>query len=186
MRRIRITLAYDGAGRFTDGRCNRGCRPSRELWNRSSPEIEGKPVQVAGSGRTDAGVHALAQVAAFTHRQSDSSRQPATRRESAAAADGPHSCGRRGSRKLPSAIRRQRERLTNTASAAEKSVALLSGRTSTTIPIRWRRSAWPRWLGRSKGSTISRRLPHRTTGMRKAARKCGRSIPRCWRRRRAA
>ena len=65
MRRLRITLAYDG----TD---YHGWQVQPELptiqgtLERVLAEIEGAPVHVTGSGRTDAGVHALAQVAAFS------------------------------------------------------------------------------------------------------------------------
>ena len=64
MRRIRITLSYDG----TDfhGWQRQPNVPTIQGWlQRVLTEIEGQPVNVDGSGRTDAGVHALAQVAAF-------------------------------------------------------------------------------------------------------------------------
>lgn len=65
MRRIRIKLAYDGGG-FYGWQVQPELPTIQGTLERIVSEIEGKPVAVAGSGRTDAGVHALAQVAAFS------------------------------------------------------------------------------------------------------------------------
>lgn len=65
MRRIRITIAYDGT-EFHGWQVQPGLPTIQGTLEQIVSEIEGKPVHVAGSGRTDAGVHALAQVAAFT------------------------------------------------------------------------------------------------------------------------
>ena len=65
MRRIKIRVAYDG-GEFYGWQVQPGLPTVQGLLEQVVGEIEGKAVEVAGSGRTDAGVHALAQVAAFT------------------------------------------------------------------------------------------------------------------------
>jgi tRNA pseudouridine38-40 synthase len=65
MRRIRIHLAYDG-GPFHGWQIQPGLPTIQGELERIVSDIEGKPVHVAGSGRTDAGVHALEQVAAFS------------------------------------------------------------------------------------------------------------------------
>ncbi len=65
MRRIRIKLAYDGGG-FHGWQIQPGLPTIQGTLEQIVSEIEGQPVHVAGSGRTDAGVHALEQVAAFT------------------------------------------------------------------------------------------------------------------------
>ncbi|MBZ5580433.1 MAG: tRNA pseudouridine(38-40) synthase TruA [Acidobacteriia bacterium] len=65
MRRIKIQVAYDGGG-FHGWQVQPGLPTIQGLLERVIAEIESKPVPVAGSGRTDAGVHALGQVAAFS------------------------------------------------------------------------------------------------------------------------
>ena len=65
MRRIRIHLAYDGSG-FHGWQVQPGLPTIQGSLERILTEMEGRPVHVAGSGRTDAGVHALEQVAAFS------------------------------------------------------------------------------------------------------------------------
>jgi tRNA pseudouridine38-40 synthase len=64
-RRIRMTVAYDGAG-FHGWQVQPGLPTIQGVLEEIIGGMEKKPVHVAGSGRTDAGVHALAQVAAVT------------------------------------------------------------------------------------------------------------------------
>ncbi len=65
MRRIRVILAYDGTG-YHGWQVQPGLPTIQGALETAIEQIEGRPVAVAGSGRTDAGVHALAQVAAFS------------------------------------------------------------------------------------------------------------------------
>lgn len=65
MRRIRIVLSYDGT-EFHGWQVQPGLPTIQAAVERVAAEIEGAPVAVAASGRTDAGVHALAQTAAFS------------------------------------------------------------------------------------------------------------------------
>ncbi len=65
MRRIKITLAYDGTD-FHGWQAQLGLPTIQRAIEEVVCSIEGSPVPVDASGRTDAGVHALAQVAAFS------------------------------------------------------------------------------------------------------------------------
>jgi len=65
MRRIRITLSYDGTD-FHGWQVQPGLATIQGTLESALSEMEGSRVHVEGSGRTDAGVHALAQVAAFS------------------------------------------------------------------------------------------------------------------------
>jgi tRNA pseudouridine38-40 synthase len=63
-RRLKVTLAYDGT-EFHGWQVQPGLPTIQAAVEAVLTEIENAPVAIAGSGRTDAGVHALAQVASF-------------------------------------------------------------------------------------------------------------------------
>lgn len=63
MRRIRFTISYDGT-QYHGWQVQPGLQTIQGTLETVLAQIEGRPVQVTASGRTDAGVHAFAQVAA--------------------------------------------------------------------------------------------------------------------------
>jgi tRNA pseudouridine38-40 synthase len=67
LRRIKLTIAYDGTA-YHGWQVQPGLPTIQGTLETVFAEIEKQSVSVAGSGRTDAGVHALAQVAAVTIR----------------------------------------------------------------------------------------------------------------------
>lgn len=62
MRTLKLTLAYDGTD-YAGWQRQRGAATIQAAVEASLRRIEGRPVTAHGAGRTDAGVHALGQVA---------------------------------------------------------------------------------------------------------------------------
>jgi tRNA pseudouridine38-40 synthase len=62
---FKITLAYDGAG-FVGWQRQASGTSIQGLLAEALRELDGRDVTVTGAGRTDAGVHALGQVASFS------------------------------------------------------------------------------------------------------------------------
>jgi tRNA pseudouridine38-40 synthase len=65
MRRLRFEIAYDGTD-FNGWQVQPGLPTIQGILEEVIQRIEGQPVHVIASGRTDAGVHAFAQVAAVS------------------------------------------------------------------------------------------------------------------------
>ena len=64
MRTLRLTLAYDGTD-YAGWQVQPDQPTVQEVIERALEKITGGPVRILASGRTDAGVHALGQVASF-------------------------------------------------------------------------------------------------------------------------
>lgn len=62
MPRYKLTIEYDGSG-FAGWQRQENAPSVQQALEQAAAAIDGAPVQVIGAGRTDAGVHALGQVA---------------------------------------------------------------------------------------------------------------------------
>lgn len=71
MPNYRLTLSYDGTNRPGWQRLAPNDRSIQGRLEAALTELFGQPVEVNGSGRTDAGVHAAGQVASFTAPERD-------------------------------------------------------------------------------------------------------------------
>ena len=72
MKSFRLTLEYDGS-RYSGWQEQKNARTIMGELRKAAEEFFGAPVELGGAGRTDAGVHALGQVA---HLRTDSKRTP--------------------------------------------------------------------------------------------------------------
>jgi tRNA pseudouridine38-40 synthase len=61
-RNIKLVLEYDGTG-FSGWQVQPGARTVQGVLEESLSDLAGEPITIIGAGRTDAGVHALGQVA---------------------------------------------------------------------------------------------------------------------------
>ena len=77
MYRLRLTLAYDGAA-FAGSQIQPGQRTVQGEIERALTTLDGQPVRAVFAGRTDTGVHAVAQVA---HADVEREREPAAWRQ---------------------------------------------------------------------------------------------------------
>lgn len=64
---IKLTVEYDGSG-FSGWQIQPNRRTVQGEMEKSLERLSGRKIGITGSGRTDAGVHALAQVVSFTER----------------------------------------------------------------------------------------------------------------------
>ncbi|QXM07344.1 tRNA pseudouridine(38-40) synthase TruA [Crassaminicella indica] len=64
MKNVKLIIEYDGTN-FSGWQIQPNARTVQEVIEKSLEKIMKKPVKINGSGRTDAGVHALGQVANF-------------------------------------------------------------------------------------------------------------------------
>ncbi len=67
MRNIKLTIRYDGS-RYAGWQFQKNALAIQEVIQRAIKKITGRSINLTGSGRTDAGVHAEAQVANFKTR----------------------------------------------------------------------------------------------------------------------
>ena len=153
MRTLKITLAYDGTA-YVGWQRQAAGTSIQGLLEAAIARIEGDAVTVAGAGRTDAGVHALGQVASVAVPSAaivDRVRCLREGVERVAAGGRARASGGGSGRGLPREVRRARQDVSLSADTRRRGVAVR-------ITLRLARHASAR---RRRDARRARRLPRR-------------------------